>query len=964
MIFLSNAAGEITAAIPETINQGSIGVNKIVLIAPFPANSVVSATFTLPNGIKIYPRYVDGVREENYPYLMGVVEKFGDEGLVIDGVTVNAWQLTLDKAITQIAGKVTVQFLITTASGGVTEGGGEVGILPGTEFVLATTSATLPINRGNAYISPSVAPSQFELIEQYLAAAKLAEENAKTSANTAKEFYMDASAEADRAAAEADRAKLEADRYSPWDVVANQETALVVLNGMANTGLKSYLFLNVDFTELNLNSFINGDGIPQINIANSIEKLEFRGCTFESVQDAPLALKFFYQGSQCSISGAKGDELVIQGFTDVIDCRAKLIHDCEYVTACDAVTIYGCESVTDTTASLFKECIFVDPFTVIGFVPSEDVGKVATLTDDGTYKPERLAKTIRAVVNPNNFKIRIAIDDVNGIEMSGAEIDLPLESVVVGANVSEDGTKLILTLQNGNTVDVPIADIFRGVATEGYVNDTVGQAIDNLKPYDVETEKVNLGYQQTYLKLTIDNLLDGNYESFQPFDMVCVGSDGYPLSSLCTVTVEQYDEVRMLVYDSKHQTTHLYPQYYLSEDGNVYLYFSTNAEYLQVFIRGLVEKCTGATLEIVDTLPSDVLDISIEKHITEDYVSYTANGVTQKRPIGNTNTPYSIVCRTSSGGINVRTPASGAVYTDTEAVNYKYLRDVMLPEALANAGGGGGNANIDVTAEVGQTIIVKEVDANGKPTKWESADYQERICWTDETVILPETTEEAVDDGEGLMVATLPEFTLVGRKKYLVNYNGTEYECECAELDMGDGTFVYVLGNMSAVDETFFPTGEPFVINTLPSEGLYMLLPLDGATTVTVSIIGDEVDPIPQKYVTNAFPYYIDITGTGTTDDPYVCANTVAEVVSAYSAGRLLTVRVNHSTTQPFTTLYLPHYGTMTYYTTSGQLFHIFEFFYFSLRGGVDVNAMITEIFLTPKADGTYKVTENYPDFE
>jgi len=35
----------------------------------------------------------------------------------------------------------------------------------------------------------------------------------------------------------------------------------------------------------------------------------------------------------------------------------------------------------------------------------------------------------------------------------------------------------------------------------------------------------------------------------------------------------------------------------------------------------------------------------------------------------------------------------------------------------------GGSASIDVTAEVGQTIIVKEVDENGKPTKWESAEY-------------------------------------------------------------------------------------------------------------------------------------------------------------------------------------------------------------------------------------------------
>jgi len=35
---------------------------------------------------------------------------------------------------------------------------------------------------------------------------------------------------------------------------------------------------------------------------------------------------------------------------------------------------------------------------------------------------------------------------------------------------------------------------------------------------------------------------------------------------------------------------------------------------------------------------------------------------------------------------------------------------------------GGLLASLDVTARVGQTIIVKEVDANGKPTKWESAD--------------------------------------------------------------------------------------------------------------------------------------------------------------------------------------------------------------------------------------------------
>jgi hypothetical protein len=926
MIFLSNAAGEITAAIPETINQGSVGVNKIVLIAPFPANSVVSATFTLPNGIKIYPRYVDGVREENYHYLMGVVEAFGDKGLVIDGVTVNAWQLTLDKAITQIAGKVTVQFLVTGSNG-----------------TLTTTSATLPINRGNAYISPSVDPSQYELIQQYLAAAQRAQENAEAAEDSAKEQVDRAKAEADRAEAAAESMQLNADRYSPWDIVVTYDNVLDVLEGLSESDYKSILFLGIDFSSLNLERF-TVNGVVDFIFSFVAEKIEFRGCNFD-----PIVADMRYSGSQCSITGAKGDEIVIQGFTDVIDCRAKLIQDCEYVTACDAVTIDDCESVTDTTAENFIDCIFVDPFTVIGFVPSTDVGKVATLTDDGTYKPERLAKTIRAVVNPNNFKINIAIDDVNGIGMSEAEIDLPLESVVVGATVSDDGTTLILTLQNGNTVDVPLPDVFRGVATEEYVNnrvqeasDILAQQIDNLPSYDVATAEVNLDYQQAYLKLTIDNLLDGNYDSFQPFDMVCVGNDEYPLSSICTVTVESYDAVKMLVYNTEGAAETLCPKYHTNEDGNVYLYFSiAGIKHFQVFIRGLVEKCTGATLEIIDALPTYPLDIIIEKHLNEDYVSYTANGVTQKRPIGNLNTPYSIVCRTSSGGINVRTPASGAVYSDTEAVNYKYIRDVMLPEALANAGGGSGNANIDVTAEVGQTIIVKEVDANGKPTKWESADYQERICWTDETVVLPETTVE-VDAEEGL--APLPEFTLVGGDKYTIKYNGFEYVCECVSAPT-DETFY--IGNLGMLDESIPDTGEPFIIAS--EGGVQFLFPFDGATTVTVSITETVVTPIPQKYVTNAFPYYVDIIEDG--GDKYV-NETVANLEAMFKSGREIKARnvyISGGLRIPRGIVYslveaLPAYNSI-------DAPHIFKF-----CSPISITAFAKQT-LTPNEDGTYTLS-------
>ena len=526
MIFLSNAEGVITAAIPEPINQGSVGVNRIVLIAPFPSNAVVSATFTQPNGIKIYPRYVG--ETYNRPYLMGVVEAFINKGLEIDGVTMNAWQLTLDKAITSVAGNVTVQFLVTTAAGttAVTDENGEektIGvIIPGTEQTLTTTSATLPINRGNAYLAPSVSDKDLDTIAGYLAAAKTSEANAKESENAAKtaatnaqtaQDYAEtsaneaghakeaaetaeANAETAQAAAEAaqsaasnsataalnsataaetaqekaeaaeanakvaqKKAEEAANRASPWDLVITPQNLSDVLANWTQIEAASMLFFNIDFSQL-----VYGEN-PYIEFGNSTRKLEFRGCTFGD----ELGISLIYSGPQCSIKGAKGDELVIQGFTDVIDCRANIIKDCQYVTACDAVTLDDCQCVSDTTASTFTNCIFVDPFTVKGFVPVIDNGKVPTLSQSGGYVPKQLpAKIVLAV--DDQYIVTATLKDVNNNDIDSATIDLPLESVVVGATVSEDGKTLILKLQNETTTEIPIENIFQGLATKDWVN--------------------------------------------------------------------------------------------------------------------------------------------------------------------------------------------------------------------------------------------------------------------------------------------------------------------------------------------------------------------------------------------------------------------------------------------------------------------------------------------------------------
>jgi hypothetical protein len=76
-----------------------------------------------------------------------------------------------------------------------------------------------------------------------------------------------------------------------------------------------------------------------------------------------------------------------------------------------------------------------------------------------------------------------------------------------------------------------------------------------------------------------------------------------------------------------------------------------------------------------------------------------------------------------------------------DGVKVKAENVIGLPE------GGSGGGSIDVTAEVGQTIVVKEVDENSKPTAWEAVDLPSGFAMENvvEFVCQEEVTELKVD---------------------------------------------------------------------------------------------------------------------------------------------------------------------------------------------------------------------------
>lgn len=75
--------------------------------------------------------------------------------------------------------------------------------------------------------------------------------------------------------------------------------------------------------------------------------------------------------------------------------------------------------------------------------------------------------SIAVSINTTDYKVTTTLKDQDGNTLGTAQtIDLPLESVVVNGRYDSTNKKIVLTLQNGNTIDIPVGDLIAGLQTE------------------------------------------------------------------------------------------------------------------------------------------------------------------------------------------------------------------------------------------------------------------------------------------------------------------------------------------------------------------------------------------------------------------------------------------------------------------------------------------------------------------
>ena len=180
------------------------------------------------------------------------------------------------------------------------------------------------------------------------------------------------------------------------------------------------------------------------------------------------------------------------------------------------------------------------------------------------------------------------------------------------------------------------------------------------------------------------------------------------------------------------------------------------------------------------------------------------------------------------------------VYTETEVLNYATLKAELdyIMENVEVGPEGDGDRSVQVDL------------AQNDPSQ---PDYvKNRTHWVEEGLveILPDSIPRVVQEF-AFPVITENVPTLEIGKTYMVKWNGVEYEVEGKDLaTASNGQFEGVfIGNPAALGGT--NSGEPFALGFVTAYGAIGVMPLDGATNITVSISQREetIHKIDNKFI-------------------------------------------------------------------------------------------------------------------
>jgi hypothetical protein len=93
--------------------------------------------------------------------------------------------------------------------------------------------------------------------------------------------------------------------------------------------------------------------------------------------------------------------------------------------------------------------------------PSYTAHEVGALPNTTKY-----GSTVDLTMDSTTYVLTLSLKDQDGTVLNTKTVDLPIEGVVVNGRYDAVNKKIVLTLQSGSTIDVPVGDLVAGLQTE------------------------------------------------------------------------------------------------------------------------------------------------------------------------------------------------------------------------------------------------------------------------------------------------------------------------------------------------------------------------------------------------------------------------------------------------------------------------------------------------------------------
>ena len=126
-------------------------------------------------------------------------------------------------------------------------------------------------------------------------------------------------------------------------------------------------------------------------------------------------------------------------------------------------------TVNDATLTIQRNSTSVGTFTANASSNKTINITVPTTAADVSALPAstKYGASISVSINTTDYKMTTTLKDQDGNTLGTAQvIDLPLESVVVSGSYDNTNKKIVLTLQSGSTIDIPVGDLVAGLQSE------------------------------------------------------------------------------------------------------------------------------------------------------------------------------------------------------------------------------------------------------------------------------------------------------------------------------------------------------------------------------------------------------------------------------------------------------------------------------------------------------------------